>query len=65
MLLTKQAAAEALGVHPESLMRLSREGKFPRPIKFGDAKNCAVRFDHAEVEAWIAARKAARQPVEA
>ena len=58
-LLTKRATAEMLGFHPESLMRLAREGKFPRPVKLGDSAGCAVRLDLAEVEAWIAGRKTA------
>ena len=52
-LLTKKQVAERLGYHPEHVMRLSREGKFPRPVKFGASPGCAVRFDAAEVEQWI------------
>jgi predicted DNA-binding transcriptional regulator AlpA len=58
-LLTKKAAADQIGVHREHLMRMSRQGRFPRPVKLGDAVNCAVRFDAADVEAWIAERKEA------
>jgi predicted DNA-binding transcriptional regulator AlpA len=31
-----------------------RDGRLPRPLKFGDAMNSTVRFDRAEVEAAIA-----------
>lgn len=59
-LLSKKVTAGRVGIHPESLMRLSREGKFPKPIKLGDAEQSAVRFIETEVEDWIAARMAAR-----
>jgi predicted DNA-binding transcriptional regulator AlpA len=61
-LLTKKEAAELLGYHPEYVMRLAREaGDFPRAIKFGRSQNCAVRFDAAEIEAWVGARAAERE----
>jgi predicted DNA-binding transcriptional regulator AlpA len=59
-LLTKKETAELVGVHAEHLMRMSRQDRFPHPIKLGDTANCAVRFIAEEVEAWIAARVAAR-----
>ena len=37
-LLSKREAADYVGFHPEHLMRLSRDGKFPRPIKLGPGK---------------------------
>ena len=58
-LVSKQEAAELVGFHPESLMRLVRERRFPQPIKFGNARNCRVRFDVADIEAWVEERKAA------
>jgi predicted DNA-binding transcriptional regulator AlpA len=61
-LLSKREAAEIIGFHPEHLMRLARAGEFPQPIKLGTAANCAVRFVAEEVDAWIAARLAARGP---
>jgi predicted DNA-binding transcriptional regulator AlpA len=59
-LLTKQQVAERIGIHPESVMRLARAGRFPRPIKIGGDFRCAVRFDEAEVETWLQERKKAR-----
>jgi len=59
-LLSKREAAEIIGFHPEHLMRLARAGEFPKPIKLGTATNCAVRFVAEEVDAWVAARLAAR-----
>jgi predicted DNA-binding transcriptional regulator AlpA len=59
-LLSKRETAEIVGFHPEHLMRLARAGEFPQPIKLGAATNCAVRFIAEEVDAWIAARLAAR-----
>lgn len=58
-LLTKQQVAERIGIHPESVMRLARAGRFPRAIKIGDNFRWAVRFDEADVEAWIEQRKSA------
>lgn len=57
---TKQKTAEAVGYHAEHLMRLSREGTFPRPVKLGATSNSAVRFVAEEIEAWISERMAAR-----
>ena len=59
-LLSKRETAEKIGFHPEHVMRLSREGTFPRPIKLGSASNCAVRFVADEVDAWLEARIDAR-----
>jgi predicted DNA-binding transcriptional regulator AlpA len=58
--MSKREAAQKLGFHPEHLMRLSRQGDFPQPIKLGSASNCAVRFAEDEIEAWLAGRIAAR-----
>lgn len=59
-LLSKRQVAEVLGIHPESVMRLAREGRFPAPIKLGTGIQAAVRFDEEDVQAWLAERKAAR-----
>jgi predicted DNA-binding transcriptional regulator AlpA len=59
-LLTKRQAAAIVGLHPESLMRLTRTGDFPAPIKLGSKVGCSVRFDQAEVAGWIEGRKATR-----
>lgn len=63
-LLSKRQTAEKIGFHPEHLMRLSRTGKFPRPIRLGSSTNCAVRFVADEVDAWLAARIADRDAQE-
>jgi predicted DNA-binding transcriptional regulator AlpA len=60
-LLSKAEVAAMAGFHGEHLMRLARQGKFPKPIKFGASANCRVRFDAAEIETWLEARKSARQ----
>jgi predicted DNA-binding transcriptional regulator AlpA len=61
VLLTKQQAAERIAVHPEHLMKMARQGKFPKPIRLGDTYRCAVRFDEGEVNAWLDAKLAARE----
>jgi predicted DNA-binding transcriptional regulator AlpA len=59
-LLDKKEAGALVGYHPEHLMRLARERKFPRPIKLGDSPASAVRWDYGEIEEWFEKRKAAR-----
>ena len=60
ILLTKKQAAIRVGLHPEYLMTLAREGKFPQPVKYAAESNSSVRFVEAEVTAWIEARIAER-----
>lgn len=64
-LLNKKEAAERIGLHPESLMRLARHGHFPKPLKYGPNARHSIRFVESEVEAWIAERMAERDQVEA
>lgn len=59
-LISKAAVAKRLGYHPGHVMRLVREGKFPKPIKLGEGEAGAVRFVETEVDDWITARMAAR-----
>jgi predicted DNA-binding transcriptional regulator AlpA len=59
-LISKKETAEIVGVHPEHIMRMVRQHRFPQPIKLGGSENSAVRFIADEVEVWIAARMAAR-----
>ncbi len=56
-LISKQAVAERTTLHPASVMRLVRDGKFPQPVPLGKAR---IAFDEAEVDEWIAARIAER-----
>ncbi len=56
-LLRKAVAADRVGYHPEYLMRLSRAGKFPKPVITGGR---TVNFVENEVDAWIEAHKADR-----
>lgn len=60
-LLDKKEAAARIGVHPEHLARMVREGKFPKPIRVGgEGKTNRVRFVELEVDDWIATKMAAR-----
>jgi len=52
-LLSKRQVAEIVQMHPESIMRLAREGKFPRFIKIGTGTGGAVRFVESDIEDWI------------
>jgi predicted DNA-binding transcriptional regulator AlpA len=56
-LLSKQRVARLLDLHPASVMRLAREGKFPKPFRTGGTRG-AVRWRAEDVEAWITSRAA-------
>ncbi len=60
-LLSKKEAARRVGLHPESVMRLARNGHFPKPLKYGPNARHSIRFIESEVEGWIAERMAARE----
>jgi len=60
-LVTKKQAAERIGLHPEHLMRMVRDGRFPKPVRFGPTDRHAVRFLKSEIDDWIAARIAERE----
>ena len=55
--LRKAVAADRVGYHPEHLMRLVRQGKFPAPVHLGPR---TVAFVEDEVNAWLRARIAER-----
>lgn len=60
-LIDKRAAASlAGGYHPEHVMRLSRQGRFPRPVRLGPTPRCRVMFLREEVAEWIEKRIAER-----
>ena len=52
-LISKRIAAARTTLHPASVMRLVRQGKFPQPVPLGPAR---IAFVEAEVERWIADR---------
>lgn len=59
-LLGKRAVADILGLHEGTVMRLVREGRFPKPLRTGDLGS-AVRWRATDVEDWIAERAAGQQ----
>ncbi|MEX2632135.1 MAG: AlpA family phage regulatory protein [Tistlia sp.] len=61
-LVSKKDVAARLGYHPVSLMRLVRQGLFPKPIVLASNK-CA--FLETEVAAWIDQKAAEREQVAA
>jgi predicted DNA-binding transcriptional regulator AlpA len=66
-LITKQQAGALLGLHPESVMRLARQGRFPSPLKLGAGVRGRVRFSQEQIRAWLEAlqlRQQARPRVE-
>lgn len=57
-LLSKSETSELVGIHSVSLMRLVRQGRFPKPIKLSSGMNSRVRFLPQDVTQWIEARRA-------
>ncbi|MCA9055957.1 MAG: helix-turn-helix domain-containing protein [Planctomycetaceae bacterium] len=55
LLLTAEQAAEALTISPRKLWELTNTGQLPC-VRIGRA----VRYDRADLEAWIAAQKRSR-----
>ena len=60
-LLKHKPLAKKLNLHPGSLSRMVREGRFPRPFKLTDSDQGEKRYDEDEVEAWLEERKAAAE----
>ena len=50
------ALAVCLAVSKNTIWRLSREGKFPKPVKLSDK---VTIWKTAEVRAWLASKEAA------
>ena len=55
--LRKPEAAARVGYHPEHVMRLVRQGEFPKPVRLGPK---SIAFVEEEVETWMAQRVAER-----
>ena len=60
VLLNKRETAARIGVHPATVLRMAREGRFPVPVRVSDYTLAEFRFVESEVEEWIAARIAKR-----
>jgi predicted DNA-binding transcriptional regulator AlpA len=58
---------ELTRLHPSTVWRLEREGKFPRSFKIGDpdAPNGRKAWSRSEIMAWLEERMAARRPAPA
>jgi len=56
-LITKKEVGALLGLHPESVMRLVRQGEFPSPIRIGGGLRSRVRFAVPDIKAWLETRK--------
>jgi len=61
VLISKREAAARVGMHPESLMRLTRQGLFPKPVRVGVGPQAHVKFSEQEVEAHVAGLLAQRE----
>lgn len=56
--LTREAAGRMTGLSPGTLRKLNAAGRGPLPLKLGDHPQSRVRYERAEVLAWIANRQA-------
>lgn len=59
-LIAKRELSQMVPYTPQHILRLEKEGKFPRRVQVGPNR---VAWVEAEVEAWIAARVAERDAV--
>jgi len=57
MLYTTQQLAALLQIHPESVRRMTRQGRLPTPIKLSATKAGDVRYLKSEIETWLASQK--------
>lgn len=58
-LVTLTTVADVTAYHTQSIRRMIRDGRFPKPIRVG-GPGSALRFRQDEVEAWLAAKSGAR-----
>lgn len=57
-LISNEEARAMLGMSKGGLDKLRiRDATFPKPIKTSNARQARVRFDPAEIEAWMRARQ--------
>jgi len=59
-LITKRELCQMVPYTPQHILRLEKEGKFPRRVQVGPNR---VAWLESEVEAWVAARVAERDTV--
>jgi len=59
-LITKRALREIVPYTPQHILRLEKQGKFPRRIQVGPNR---VAWLEPEVEAWVADRVAERDKI--
>lgn len=58
-LLSRTEAAEYLGLSRSTLDDLAARGRGPRRIKFGDSPQSTVKYDRADLDAYIDAHRVA------
>lgn len=61
VLLTRRQVAEILRVTPTTIDNLVAAGNFPSPIKLTPTPRGRIRWDSADVDAWLEQRKSARE----
>ena len=54
---TTAQLAELLAVHPNSIKRMTDDGRLPRPVKLSAGRSGAVRYPAAETLAAIEAMR--------
>jgi predicted DNA-binding transcriptional regulator AlpA len=56
-LCSKAETAERAGLNAEYMMRLLRNGNFPKVIRIGSGPRAAVFFAESEVNEWLTVRR--------
>jgi predicted DNA-binding transcriptional regulator AlpA len=59
-IITKEEVSARTSYSAHHLMRLAKQGLFPRPIKFGDSKAARVGWIEDEVESFLRSKAEAR-----
>ena len=57
-LLPLARVAEMFAVHRRTILRHVEAGRFPWPIRLGDGGSSQLLFDQADIERWLAEKKA-------
>jgi excisionase family DNA binding protein len=58
-MITVKQLAKQLAFEQSTIFRMVKDGRLPKPVKLGSARNSPVRFDLDEVTAYLAAQKVA------
>jgi len=57
--LTSKDVCALLRISSMTLIRMVRDGRLPKPVKFGTSRSAAVRFDPEKIREYIERQTAA------